>query len=469
MSGCVCTLQIDRIQPSYPQQIFSAGKLGSFTKDACHVRKYCTCPIWKKLLFLCGAWTWKRPDLLAPVQVLQQRLGDQLHRAQGSVPWQFWNDRITSGIDQTYVYSAHIHTYTFVIHVRFCMRLSDPHRILSQVLHVLRLKETPFSAVPGLETVRHLSRLKCKVMEISFRGRKDLNGTLSQGFKGLKDLQKLDLSDTKISGDLSVLANCTEMTHLKLRNTLVSGNLAALAEASIEFLDLSNSKVTGNLGALKGAELWRVHLSNTRIAGDVAVLGTWRYTKEVDLSDTDVTGAFHVKVLKGLEILKLTGTRTKIDFMGGRIRPCPFPTMTTLEVSGLAMDASVSEFLAPLLHCRHLNSIGAAGCGLTGEVPKTVLFGLREFPFDETELGRALVFLDLASNHIDKVDSIPERLKSLVLAGNRNMSFAEGVLQKAVQDGILLDMQNVTFTNQIDAHRCRAWFDCKVMWTAVKI
>ena len=146
MSGCVCTLQIDRIQPSYPQQIFSAGKLGSFTKDACHVRKYCTCPIWKKLLFLCGAWTWKRPDLLAPVQVLQQRLGDQLHRAQGSVPWQFWNDRITSGIDQTYVYSAHIHTYTFVIHVRFCMRLSDPHRILSQVLHVLRLKETPFSA-----------------------------------------------------------------------------------------------------------------------------------------------------------------------------------------------------------------------------------------------------------------------------------------------------------------------------------
>ena len=96
----------------------------------------------------------------------------------------------------------------------------------------------------------------------------------------------------------------------------------------------------------------------------------------------------------------------------------------------------MSEFLAPLLHCRHLNSIGAAGCGLTGEVPKTVLFGLREFPFEETALGEGLSFLDLASNHIDRVDLIPDRWESLVLAGNTNMSFAEGVLQKAVQDGI---------------------------------
>ena len=32
----------------------------------------------------------------------------------------------------------------------------------------------------------------------------------------------VDLSDTKISGDLAVLANCTEMTNLRLRNTLVS-------------------------------------------------------------------------------------------------------------------------------------------------------------------------------------------------------------------------------------------------------
>ena len=262
----------------------------------------------------------------------------------------------------------------------------------------------------------------------------------------------LDLGDTKISGDLAVLANCTNLEHLVLRNTFVTGNLVSLTDATIMSLDLSNSKVTGNLGALKGAELWRVHLSNTRIAGDVAVLGTWPEIREVDLSDTDVTGDFHVNsVFKNLQVLKLTGTRTTIDFMGGReSHECPFPEMTTLEVSGLAMDASVSEFLAPLRGCSHLNSIGAAGCGLTG-----VLFGDR-FPFDLTYLGKVLVFLDLASNSIDRVDSIPDRLKSLVLAGNTNMSFAEGVLQKAVQDGILLDTQNVTFTNQTDAHRCMA-------------
>jgi len=273
---------------------------------------------------------------------------------------------------------------------------------------------------------------------------------LSQSFKELEDLQVLDLGDTKISGDLAVLANCTKMRRLTLRNTLVTGKLAALAEArGIQFLDLSNSKVTGNLGALDGARLQRVHLSNTRIAGDVAVLGTWPGIKEVDLSDTEVTGAFRVNsVLEYLEILKLTGTRTKIDFMADS--DCPFPTMTTLEVSGLAMDASVSEFLHPLLPCSHLNSIGAAGCGLTGELPKTVLLIGAEYPFDLTYLGKVLVFLDLASNRIDKVDSIPKRLKSLVLAGNRNMSFADGVLQEAVRDGILLDVQNVTFTNQTE-------------------
>ena len=302
------------------------------------------------------------------------------------------------------------------------------------------------------ETCWHLSRFKCKVMEIIFRGRKDLRGTLSQGFKELKDLGFLDLSDTKISGDLAVLANCTEMTNLKLQNTLVSGNLGSLADATIRILDLSNSKVTGNLGALNVTQLGFCRLSNTRIAGDVAVLGTWPRIQEVDLSDTDVTGTMHVNsVFYYLEILKLTGTRTKIDFMGRGVgSECSFPKMTTLEVSGLAMDALVSEFLAPLILCQHLNSIGAAGCGLTG-----VLFG-DKFPFDDTYLGRVLAFLDLASNRIDKVDSITKMLKTLVLAGNRNMSFADGVLQKAVQDGILLDVQNVTFTNQTDARRCMA-------------
>ena len=310
-------------------------------------------------------------------------------------------------------------------------------------------------------------------MEIRFGGRKDLNGSLSQSFKELKRLKNLSLGDTKISGDLAVLANCTKIQFLLLRNTFVTGNLAALAGARISSLDLSNSKVTGNLGALSGAELRRVRLSNTKITGDVAVLGTWPLIEEVDLSDTEVTGTLDIFFgLRELHILKLTRTRTKIDFKGGLDDfECPFPRMTTLEVSGLAMDASVSEFLAPLLHCQHLNSIGAPGCGLTGEVPKTFLFfGYREVPFDVTPLGKALIFLDLASNRIDKVDSIPERLKTLVLAGNtNNMSFAEGVLRKAVQDGILLDVQNVTFTNQTDAHRCMAWFDCKEVWTAVKM
>ena len=410
------------------------------------------------------------------------------------VSWQFWNDRITSGIDRAY----EVHTHTYYINFSYVFACSDcasqsclfsihcqitpshswccswnstllflsttnPFRLSAGKLgsftidagHVHKCCKccdwrSLFFAVPTWKRpVGHLFRYrdKCKVAQISLRGRKDLNGTLSETFKELKDLGGLDLGDTKISGDLAVLANCNKMDRL----------------------DLGNTAVTGNLGTLNGAELTWVRLSNTTIAGDVAVLGTWPRIKEVDLSDTEVTGAFDEgSVFENLHILKLTGPRTKIDYMGGGVGPCPFPKMTTLEVSGLAMDASVSEFLAPLLHCQHLSSIWAAGCALTGEVPKTAVFHEGKMPFELTALGKALVFLDLASNRIDKVESIPKRLNTLVLAGNRNMRFAEGVLQKAVQDGILLDVQNVTFTNQTDAQRCMAWFDCKIMWTGVK-
>ena len=50
----------------------------------------------------------------------------------------------------------------------------------------------------------------------------------------------------------------------------------------------------------------------------------------MDLSDTEVTGTFHLNsVLKALEILKLTGTRTKIDLMvDSEYSECPFPKLT---------------------------------------------------------------------------------------------------------------------------------------------
>jgi len=184
---------------------------------------------------------------------------------------------------------------------------------LRAVLLDLGLKEAELTDIRNVEGVE---LYKCRPRRLRFGERKDLNGTFSQRFKELKDLEMLDLGDTKISGDLAVLANCTKMDHLFLQNTLVTGNLAALANVRLVSLDLSNSKVKGNLGALNGAELSAVRLSNTTIAGDVAVLGTWPQIREVDLSDTEVTGCFDEdSVFKKLEILKLTGT--EIDFLAG--------------------------------------------------------------------------------------------------------------------------------------------------------
>ena len=206
-------------------------------------------------------------------------------------------------------------------------------------------------------------------------------------------------------------------------------------------------------------KLESVRLSNTTITGDVAALGTWPRIEEVDLSDTEVTGTFHVNsVLEDLHILKLTGTRTKIDFTGMADSDCPFRAMTTLEVSGLAMDASVSRILSsvdPLSAFEQHRGLQVVAS--PGSFRRLLCFMTKGCPFDETNLGRVLGFLNLASNRIDQSGFDPGKVESLGAGrGNTNMSFADGVLQKAVQDGILLDMQNVTFTNQTDAHRCMA-------------
>ena len=98
---------------------------------------------------------------------------------------------------------------------------------------------------------------------------------------------------------------------------------------------------------------------------------------EVDLSNTDVTGALRVNsVLKKLEILKLTGTRTKIDFMGRRIEvlrahSLKWPPWRSV---GWPWTPRCPNSWLRCSDCFHLNSIGAAGCGLTGKVPKTALF-----------------------------------------------------------------------------------------------
>ena len=66
---------------------------------------------------------------------------------------------------------------------------------------------------------------------IDLSNRPDVSGSLEH-FKELKNLERLNLENTKISGDIAMLRSNNKLDYLNLRNTTVVGDLAALQRAT---------------------------------------------------------------------------------------------------------------------------------------------------------------------------------------------------------------------------------------------
>ena len=93
----------------------------------------------------------------------------------------------------------------------------------------------------------HLRRY-CWVVEIDLSNRPDVNGSLDEQFKELKDLEQLKLQNTKASGDIAMLRQNTKLDYLNLCNTTVFGDLAALQSATqlkdFHHFEVSNTSIT---------------------------------------------------------------------------------------------------------------------------------------------------------------------------------------------------------------------------------
>ena len=124
---------------------------------------------------------------------------------------------------------------------------------------------------------------------IDLSNRPDVNGSLDKDFKELKDLEELNLENTKASGDISLLRNNTKLDYLNLHNTMVFGDLAALQKATaLQSLNLYNTMVFGDSAALqKATKLRSLNLYNTTVFGDLAALQ--RATKLKDFHNFEVS------------------------------------------------------------------------------------------------------------------------------------------------------------------------------------
>ena len=103
-----------------------------------------------------------------------------------------------------------------------------------------------------------------------------------------------------------------------------------------------------------------------------------------------------------------------------------------LDISDTSVGGNPSA-----LHLKWLETFKASACPLKGSIAGNL--------FD------SLVTLDVASTLISRVDSIPSKCRSLLLADIGSMSFAPGLLRHAAENYIFVDLRNVNFTNRSES------------------
>lgn len=248
-----------------------------------------------------------------------------------------------------------------------------------------------------------LPRINCKLTEIDLGTlRKEVNGLLDEQFAELVDLEKLHLTSSAASGDISMLSHNTKLKYVELSGSKVSGHISTILRwKNIKFVDLSDTEVSGQPD------------------------GTWQ------------------ACCKNLHDLNLA--RSKVNFLppvleNGETYNTWMPTLTNLDLTGSPINGDVSNLLKSFEHCTSLGSIQAGGSGLTGEL--------------NGRYTSALVALNLRWNNLSHVESVPPRCKSLILAGNSRISFSQGALQEAMQNDVFVDLQNVSFDKEESCQNC---------------
>ena len=167
-----------------------------------------------------------------------------------------------------------------------------------------------------------LLRYGCDVVSINFgihfgghfSLRSELHGALSPALCEFPKLKSLDLVDTRVSGDLAMLAKCKELQTLDLSWTNVAGDLKAIGNAVwLEYLSLPDTKVEGDIKALQNTtKLKYLLLSNTKVEGNIEALYKLTELEDLDLENTNVSGYMaSLREAKDLEDynVKITGSR----------------------------------------------------------------------------------------------------------------------------------------------------------------
>ncbi|CAE7655427.1 inlA [Symbiodinium necroappetens] len=206
----------------------------------------------------------------------------------------------------------------------------------------------------------------------------DLSGWPLSGRVGVlpRELESLDLSNTKVHGNTSALQHLTQLMHLDLGNTQIAGSLEPLAPLTqLRGLGLFNTKIAGDLQPLAPlTKLQRLSLHNTQIAGDLQPLAPLTKLQRLQLSNTQIAGSLEpLAPLTQLRYLSLPNTQIAGDLqplapliqlqylylhnaqIAGHLRPlAPLTQLQLLSLQNTQIAGDLQP-LAPLTQLRNLN------------------------------------------------------------------------------------------------------------------
>ena len=99
------------------------------------------------------------------------------------------------------------------------------------------------------------------------------------------------LSGTMAVGDISALANKSSLSYLYLANPLLTGDLSALKDAALTYVNFSSAKITGDLSNFKDKSLLtRLYLNSPFVTGDFSAFANCTSLVHLQINCSQVGG-----------------------------------------------------------------------------------------------------------------------------------------------------------------------------------
>lgn len=122
-------------------------------------------------------------------------------------------------------------------------------------------------------------------------------------------INEIRLGNTNVYGDIAALKNLSEVLIVELANTKVYGDIANIKECNLFLtLRISNTQVSGDISVLRNlTELNTFTIANTQVSGDIAAMSDLTKLTSYDVTNTSVWG--NISSIQNLSKL------TSVNFM----------------------------------------------------------------------------------------------------------------------------------------------------------